>query len=218
MESRAVFLDRDGVINSYVYHPEFGTVDSPSRPADFVLIPGAGEAIARLNKLGLMVVVVSNQPGVAKRKFSLTQLDGITRRMRGLVRRCGGVIDHVSYCLHHPQAALPAYRRECGCRKPQPGLLLAAAKQFQINLPESYMVGDGIMDVVAGHSVGATTLFCSSLRCYVCEELGRHNARPDFLVRDLAQAAEVIDNLETGDLALAEKFSYSARCTAGDLS
>ncbi len=218
MQRRAVFLDRDGVINSYVYHPEFGTVDSPSRPADFNLIPGAGEAIARLNSLGLLVVVVSNQPGIAKRKFTVAQLDAITRRMRGLVRRCGGAIDHVSYCLHHPESLLPIYRKECGCRKPQPGLLLAAAKKFQINLPESYMVGDGITDIVAGHGVGATTLFCSPMKCYVCEELARRHAQPDFLVRDLAQAAEVIESLESGNLATAEKFSYSARCAAGGLS
>jgi len=201
-------LDRDGVINSYVYHPDFGTVDSPSQPSQFSLVPGAAEAIANLNRLGLLVVVVSNQPGVAKRKFSLNQLRAITHRMRGLVRTAGATIDHVSYCLHHPESVLPAYRKKCDCRKPQPGLLLGAAKRFKINLAESYMVGDGIVDIAAGHTAGVTTLFVSSLKTYVCEELVRQNVIPDFVVRDLFHASEVIEGLETGNFALAEQCSF----------
>src|SRR5216684_4344321 len=106
MHTRAVFLDRDGVINPYVYHPEFGTMDSPTRASEFSLLDGVGEAIARLNQLGLMIVVVSNQPGIAKRKFTSSHLDAITTKMHTSVRSVGGKIDAVYYCRHHPESLL----------------------------------------------------------------------------------------------------------------
>ena len=85
MPNKAVFLDRDGVINPYVYDPEFGTFDSPARPEDFSLLPGAGEAVAALNETPLLVVVVSNQPGIAKGHFSPALLNAITGRMKELL-------------------------------------------------------------------------------------------------------------------------------------
>src|SRR5713226_8257654 len=118
---RAGVLDRDGVINQLVYNPEFGTVDSPANPEEFVLLPHVGEAIARLNGLGLRVVIVSNQPGIAKEHFTLALLNAMTEKMLDAIRRSGGAIDAVQYCLHHPQATLKEYRVNCDCRKPKSG-------------------------------------------------------------------------------------------------
>lgn len=207
MVRRAAFLDRDGVINSYVFHPEFGTVDSPATAAEFSLLPGAGNAIARLARLDLVVIVVSNQPGIAKRKFTVSHLDAMTHKMTVLVRAAGGRIDSVYYCRHHPEAALPLYRQNCECRKPKTGLLLEAMRDWNIDLSGSYMVGDGASDILAGNAAGCTTLFVSSRKCYLCDELSRQNARPDFLTRDLLEAAEVIECLEHKGPTAAWKFN-----------
>ena len=207
MARRAVFLDRDGVINSYVVHPEFGTVDSPTTAAEFSILPGVGQAIARLTALNLLVIVVSNQPGIAKRKFTACHLDSMTHKMTALVRASGGKIDAVYYCRHHPDSILPLYRKTCECRKPKPGLLLRAMREWNIDASASYMVGDGVSDILAGSAAGASTLFVSSRKCYVCDELSRQNARPDYLTRDLLEAAEVIECLENKSVTADWKFN-----------
>lgn len=192
MGRRAVFLDRDGVINAMVYHHEFGLVDSPANPDEFELLPGAGAAVRRLNELGLLTVVVSNQPGIAKGKFSPAILQATTDKMHRLLAAHNARLDAVYYCLHHPQAALAEYRVHCDCRKPQPGLLRQAAQTWDIDLAASYMVGDGITDLQAGQAVGVKTLFISSRKCYICAELDRQNVQPDYLVGSLLEAAEII--------------------------
>lgn len=216
MLTRAVFLDRDGVINPYVSHPEFGTVDSPARASEFSLFPGVGEAVNRFNRLGLLVVVISNQPGIAKRKFTTSHLNAITTKMRASIRSTGGNLDAVYYCRHHPDSVLPFYRKVCECRKPKPGLLLMAARNCHIDVTSSYTVGDGVTDIIAGAAAGTTTIFVSPRKCYVCDELARQSAKPDFIVRDLREASDVIYSLETGDIASADKYSFSNGCLVSE--
>jgi len=215
MSARAIFLDRDGVINAYVYHPEFGTVDSPARAVEFALLPGVTEAIRRFNRLGLLVVIASNQPGIAKRKFTVSQLQAMTHKMLALVRAAGGTIDGIYYCRHHPDAILSLYRKICDCRKPKPGLLLSAARELNIDVRQSYVVGDGVTDIMAGRAAGCTTLFISGRKCYICGELARRNVEPDFIVRDLAEAAEVIQRIESRNLRSAQEFSFQRCMSAG---
>jgi len=192
MTRPAVFLDRDGVINSYAYDSEFGTFDSPAHPEHFHLLPGAGEAIASLSHLNLQVIVVSNQPGIAKGKFTPWQLDTINEAMRLQLARSGARLDAVYYCRHHPEATLDAYRVDCDCRKPKPGMLLRAARERNIDLTRSFLVGDGVPDILAGGSAGVTTLLVSSPHCSVCQEFASRGALPDFSVRNLRHAAHVI--------------------------
>src|ERR1700751_2599739 len=171
MRARAVFLDRDGVINPYVTHPEFGTVDSPACASEFSLFPGVGQAINRFNQLGLLVVVVSNQPGIAKRKFSVSHLNAITTKMCASVRECGGKIDAVYHCLHHPDSFLPLYRKTCECRKPKPGLLFMAGNDYNIELTKSYTVGDGVADILASAASGSPQIFVRPRKYFVFNEI-----------------------------------------------
>lgn len=207
---RAVFLDRDGVINEMFYHPEFGILDSPANPDQFELLPRAGEAIAELNRLGLLVIVVSNQPGIAKGKFTPALLEAIGQKMISGIEAAGGKLDASYYCLHHPEATLVDYRIRCECRKPEPGLLLRAAREWNIDLTGSYMIGDGVMDIAAGRAAGATTLFVNRRKCYNCEALASQAVWPDYLVSDLNEAATVIRKIECGDLESIETFAL--RC------
>ena len=197
--NRAVFLDRDGVINKMVYNPEFGLVDSPGNPEEFKLTSGAADAICQINRLGLLAIVVSNQPGIAKGRFTLALHDAITDKMHKLVGQAGGRLDGVYYCLHHPHALYEEYRDVCICRKPKPGLLLQAAREWQIDLAGSFMVGDGLTDMIAGQFVGARNILISSRKCYICDEIARQEVQPDFVVGSLADAVQVVQKIESGD-------------------
>jgi D-sedoheptulose 7-phosphate isomerase len=211
MAKRAVFLDRDGVVNRYVYNPDFGTIDSPSNATEFELLPGVGQAIAKLNGLGFEVVVASNQPGIAKGKFSPDLLELVTRKMKDEVSAGGGKIDAVYYCLHHPAARLDHYRIHCDCRKPGPGLLRQAASERNISLSDSYMIGDGLQDVLAGQAAGTKTFLISPSKSYVFQELSKHGVKPDYMTESLLDAAEVIERIETETMASGDAYSVEYR-------
>jgi D-sedoheptulose 7-phosphate isomerase len=200
MKKRAVFLDRDGVINRYAYNPELGTVDSPTHPREFELLPGVAGAIAEFNRLNLPVIVVSNQPGIAKGKLTPGLLDAINEEMRIQLAREGARLDGVLYCRHHPEAVFEEYRMDCDCRKPKAGLLFRAAQDRPLDLSQSFLVGDDVPDVLAGRAAGVTTLLLSPHRCTVCEEFSSRGAVPDHVVQDWKQAISVI----TGGIAGAD--------------
>jgi len=193
---RAIFLDRDGVINGMVYNSDFGLVDSPANPDEFSLLPGVTAAIKKINALGLLAIVISNQPGVAKGRFSIGLLASTTERMHQTLHNEGAHLDGVYYCLHHPKALLDEFRQECNCRKPKPGLLVQAASDWNIDLPGSFLIGDGITDIAAGQAVGATCFFVGSRKEYILEEFEKQGTFPQYFVKDLLEAVQIIGNFE----------------------
>lgn len=212
MKKPAVFLDRDGVINRYVYNSEFGTVDTPANPEEFNLLAGAAEAIAVLNRLDLPVIVVSNQPGIAKGKMSPKLLDAINEEMRAQLASAGARLDAVLYCRHHPDAVVADYRATCDCRKPKPGLLLRAALERNLDLGQSFFVGDDVSDVLAGRAAGVTTILLSPHRCTVCEEFSSRGAVPHLWARDLGHAVGTIAHLRAaGQQILAQRPAAALR-------
>lgn len=201
MARQAVFLDRDGVLNAYLCDSEFGTIDSPADPEQFALHPGAAEAIAKLNEAGLLAIVVSNQPGVAKGRFTPAALEAITAKMKALIEQGGGRLDAVYYCPHHPEGSVDAYRQGCNCRKPNTGLFENAAREWEIDLGRSYAVGDGVVDVLAGRRAGTRTIFVSARKCYVCSEFTKQNVWPDWVVGNLPEAVELILKAERNQVS-----------------
>ena len=196
--NRAVFLDRDGVINAMVYNTEFGLVDSPANPREFILLPRVPEAIRAINSLGFLAVVISNQPGIAKGKFSESLLEAMTHQMISELAAHGSRIDSVYYCYHHPEGVIDAYRKICDCRKPKPGMLLRAAQELDIAVDQSYFIGDGITDMQAGQEAGTTNLLVyPSSKCYICEELIRHHVQPHYIVASLHDGVKLIQQVET---------------------
>lgn len=198
MKRSAVFFDRDGVLNRYVYNSELGTVDSPAHPGEFELLPGAAEAVASLNSMGLPAVVVSNQPGIAKGKISSRTLDAINESMREQFAASGARLDAVYYCRHHPEAVFEEFRRDCDCRKPKPGLLLRAASERSLDLSRSFFIGDDVPDVLAGRAAGVITILLSPRRCAVCDEFRVRAAYPHHVVTSLPQAVALIRDLLAG--------------------
>jgi D-glycero-D-manno-heptose 1,7-bisphosphate phosphatase len=146
----AFFLDRDGVLIEEVHYL--------AAPDQVRLIPGAAEAVARLNGLGIPVVVVTNQSGVARGHFPETRVAEVHAHLDHLLADRGAAIDRYYYCPHHPTAGLGPYRVECECRKPRPGMLLRAAADLGLDLPRSFLIGDNVSDVQAGTRAGCGTV------------------------------------------------------------
>jgi D-glycero-D-manno-heptose 1,7-bisphosphate phosphatase len=191
--NRAVFLDRDGVINEIVYFPELGLLDSPLNHRQFKLLPQVAEAIGVFNRLGLKVIVISNQPAIAKGKMTMNAFERISLKMRNELEKKRAHIDAEYYCFHHPSAKIAKYRGNCDCRKPKPGLFLSAAKDLELNLSKCYAVGDSLTDIKAGKSVGCRTFLIGYLKCDLCKLMEDEGTRPDLIVPSLFAASKIIE-------------------------
>ncbi|MDD4859935.1 MAG: HAD family hydrolase [Dehalococcoidales bacterium] len=189
---RAVFLDRDGVINELVYLPEHGLLDSPANEAQFTLFPRVGEALRKLSQSGYKLLIISNQPGIAKRHFSPETFARVRAKMKQELKKQGAALDGEYYCLHHPEAKVAELQVSCDCRKPAPGLILQAARENDIDLKSSWMIGDGLTDVQAGKSAGCRTILLGKMKCELCHLMEENGSRPDAIAADLREAAEII--------------------------
>lgn len=152
-KQKAIFLDRDGTINKYV-----GFLREIEQ---FELLPNTSEAIKKINDSGYLAIVVTNQPVVARGEVTFEQLDQIHNKMETLLGKDGAYLDGIYFCPHHPhkgfEGEIPELKVECECRKPKPGMLLQAAKDFNIDLSKSWMIGDSDNDILAGENAGCFT-------------------------------------------------------------
>lgn len=149
-----VFLDRDGVINRLIL--ERGPRESPCTPNEVQLLPQAREALRRLKFAGFRLIVVTNQPNVAKGKSTFEEANAINERMQELLGDEASV-DEIYVCWHHPdpaQVVVQTLLADCDCRKPKPGLILDAAQKHQIDLATAWLIGDTAADIDAGRNAG----------------------------------------------------------------
>lgn len=185
---RAVFLDRDGVINENVLNPETGVLEAPLTPMDFRLYPWVIEVLRRLTRSAFLIFLVSNQPNYAKGKNTLMTLQEIHRKLSQALSKARLEFAGVYYCLHHPDATVPGYSGPCTCRKPLPGSLFRAAEQFTLDMQGSWMVGDRLTDIVCGQAAGVKTILVGQ-EGDTADAISGH---PDYAVADLEAAASVI--------------------------
>jgi D-glycero-D-manno-heptose 1,7-bisphosphate phosphatase len=150
MGRRAIIMDRDGTVCD-----EVGYVNHVER---IRLLPRSAAAIKRANEAGYQTVVVTNQAGVARGYFDEALVDEVHDRVRHMLAEQGARLDGIYYCPHHPEVGGEGYRLVCGCRKPKPGMLLRARDDMGIDLASSYMIGDSVRDVEAGHRAGCTPI------------------------------------------------------------
>ena len=152
-KQKAVFLDRDGTINKYVGF--LRNID------EFELIDGVADAIKKINDSGYLTIVVTNQPVIARGEVSFEGLEEIHNKMETLLGKEGAYLDAIYFCPHHPhkgyEGERPELKFDCDCRKPKPGMLLNAARDFNIDLSQSWMIGDGENDIKAGQNAGCQT-------------------------------------------------------------
>ena len=176
-KQKAIFLDRDGTINKYV-----GFLKNIN---DFELLPGAADAIKKINESGYLAIVVTNQPVIARGELSFIELDHIHDKMETLLGEKGAYLNAIYYCPHHPDKGFTGEVKElkikCDCRKPKPGMLLNAAVDFNIDLSLSWMIGDNENDILAGKAAGCQTAL-----------IGNNTFGQDLTADNLLQAVTLI--------------------------
>lgn len=181
----AVFLDRDGTINQ-----EVGYIRDLDNLA---LIPGAAEAIRQLNQMGIPVVVVTNQSGVARGYYPESWMEQLHGRLKTLLAAEDAQLDGVYYCPHLPDGEVPEYSFDCDCRKPEPGMLEQAAKDLNLDLSRSFMIGDKATDIDVGLRVGCKTILLrSGYGEQVLKGEYQHIPQSDYVFDSLIESYEQI--------------------------
>jgi D-glycero-D-manno-heptose 1,7-bisphosphate phosphatase len=188
---RAVFLDRDGVLNRNIFNSITGEYESPSKPEEFKLFPNILPALCGLQRAGCLLFLVSNQPNYAKGKSTLEELHAVHSCLVVALQTGGVRFADYYYCFHHPHGKVAGYSGLCQCRKPSPYFLLKCRDEFGISLSDSWMVGDRPTDIECGMAAGVKTI-----RVEEDHPTSRaaNEAKADYEARDLACAAEIIIN------------------------
>jgi D,D-heptose 1,7-bisphosphate phosphatase len=183
MTRAAVFLDKDGTLIEDVPY----NVD----PDRIRLAAGVAEGLPRLRSAGFRLIVVSNQSGVARGYFAEEAIGPVRERLRELLANVGVELDGFYYCPHHPEGVVPGYATACACRKPEPGMILQAARDHDIDLGRSWFVGDILDDVEAGRRAGCRAALIDN--GHETEWKRSPLRRPDVVARDMAEAARLIE-------------------------
>lgn len=179
--NKAVFLDKDGTINvdkGYIDH--YHKID---------LLPNSAGAIKSLNSAGFKVIIVSNQAGIARGYFGEDTLQAIDKTLQKKLLCHAAYYDAVYYCPHHPEFGIYPYKKECECRKPSPGMLIKAAEDFDLDLSESYMIGDKASDIEAGKRAGCKTILVLTGYGEESKKNLPDGSKPDHVAKDLLEAA-----------------------------
>ena len=184
--NKAIFMDRDGTISD-----EVGYVNHPSR---FRLYPYSASAIRKINESGWLAIVVTNQAGVARGYFSENLITQVHQKMKNEVEAENARLDAIYYCAHHPTVGEPPYRAICDCRKPKPGLIQRAATELDIDLDQSWMIGDRYSDIELARNAGVQSAFVLSGYGRGEWEHQRQSweHQPDLISENLLEAVEAI--------------------------
>jgi len=186
MMKSAVFLDRDGTINE-----EMGYINHPSR---FFVFPFVPEAISLLNKINMVVVIITNQSGVARGYFTESLVIQIHNQFKNYLLEHRAYIDAIYYCPHHPVEGKGKYKKDCDCRKPKPGMVLRAVKEQNIDLKRSYLIGDRYKDIEYADKLNLTSGLVMTGYGRGEYEYQRHlwKLKPDIIGENLLEIVKVI--------------------------
>ncbi len=190
MKRRAVFMDRDGTISE-----EVGYVNHPAR---YRVFPYSADAVRLLNEAGWLAILITNQAGVARGYFTEEMIASVHEVLTGELEKGGARLDAIYYCAHHPSVGRPPYRLACDCRKPKPGLITQAAAALDINLAESWMIGDRYSDIELERNAGTRAALV--LSGYGRGEWEYQRAAwkhaPDIVAEDLLEAVRRITTMD----------------------
>lgn len=182
--AKAVFLDRDGTL--------IKQVELMHAIKDLEVLPGVPESVAKLNGLGFLIAIVTNQPVIARGVANIEDIEKLHGELLNRISEKGGRIDAVYFCPHHPEATLEQYRLRCDCRKPEPGMILKGLRELKADPGRSFMIGDAVIDVVAGKKAGLKTILVKSGPGHAGLDKKYPDVSPDWEVADLVEAVEII--------------------------
>lgn len=186
--NKAIFLDRDGVINHLIFNPKTNEYESPHEPTDLEIIPGVFEVLKTLNNKGFLLFIISNQPSYAKGKTTLTKIKEIHRRLQEKIEDYGINITEYYYCYHHPDGIIPDYTKVCECRKPKPFFIHKAEKEYDLDLKNSWLIGDQDTDIECGISGGVRTILLKNKH----SEKKRGSSSPTYTIENLSETIKLI--------------------------
>jgi len=192
--NKAIFLDRDGVINVdkkpiLIEHLGKTVIGYAHKPEHFEFIPRAIEALKKLSNTNYLLIIITSQSGIGRGYFSEDQFQEFNKYMLNIFEKEGIKIHDIFFCPHHPEKGVGKYKIDCNCRKPKPGMILNAAKKHNINLKESFVIGDSRRDIEMGENAGCKTIFVNTNKLNG-EEFKKINA--NFNSKDLFEATELI--------------------------
>ena len=193
--NKACFFDRDGVIVEMIYDLITGHIQTVKNSDEISFVPGIFELLQATKNLGYKNIIISNQPDIGLKRISKTNFEKVRSIMLQRLKKEGIKLDGDYYCLHHPFAKLKQYKKKCDCRKPEAGLILQAAKDHNIDLKKSWMIGDGVNDVIAGHQAGCKTILIANLletEYLRIVEQKLQGIKPNYLVKNLREAQTIV--------------------------
>ncbi|MCK9419438.1 MAG: HAD-IIIA family hydrolase [Nitrospirae bacterium] len=185
---KAIFLDRDGVINRLVWNPSTGEFESPHHVKDLEIYPWTLESLSTLRKMGYLLFLISNQPSYAKGKTSMENIKEIHDKIHRIFEEHQIDFADYYYCYHHPHGIVPELTGTCQCRKPGTLFLSMANDKYYLSLKDSWLIGDRDSDIVCGQSFGLRTIQIQEQ----CSIKNRGESHPDFIAENLKKATQIV--------------------------
>lgn len=192
-KKRAIFFDRDGVINELVFNDDIEQIDSPFSKDEFTYKRNVINTLLSIQKMGILIFIVTNQPAAAKNKVPLASLYDLNTWMIQDLKSKGIFVETVNMCPHHPignpSSKAPFLIKKCECRKPEAGLITDLLALYDIDKENSYMVGDSYTDIIAGKKAGVKTILIGEMKCDMCQKLQEY--RPDKIIHDIKELEHI---------------------------
>ena len=183
MKKRCVFIDRDGTINREVNYLH--------KIEDLEILPGVAEGIEKLNKSGFTVIILTNQSGIARGYYGIDDMNNINNEIIRRLEKNEAKIDAIYFCPHHPNGKVSEFTKKCNCRKPEPGLYLEAANDFDIDFKNSYAIGDKIRDLEPAKKLGGRGILVKTGHGKKeLQEKEKWGVTPDYIADDLLEAVQ----------------------------
>lgn len=195
VRNKAVFLDRDGTLVKLVYDQKTSNIDSVSKKEDVEITYDFPEVLRKLKSLGYLLIIVSNQPRIGLKRETKENFEEIRLELKRKLKEDGVTLDKEYYCFHHPFAEVEEFRVKCECRKPGIKFFKDAQKEFDIDLTKSFMIGDSVNDVLAGHNAGIKTILLANIEEAAYLEIleGQlKGVKPDFLIKKPKEILNII--------------------------
>jgi D-glycero-D-manno-heptose 1,7-bisphosphate phosphatase len=190
--NKAVFLDRDGVINELIFNEKTGEFEPPHLAEELKLYDFSIKALKKISEKGFKLFLISNQPDYAKGKADLENIQAVHEELHNILIFHGIVFEKYFYCYHHPEGIHPGYAKECDCRKPKPFFILNAINEFNLDKKNIWIVGDRDTDILCGLNAGIKTILIKNKLS--ANYQGR--VKPDFTANDLKEASDIIINFK----------------------
>lgn len=186
--NKAIFFDRDGVINELIFNHKTNEYESPHELKDLKIIQGAFEVIKTFYDNGYFIFIISNQPSFAKGKTTLENIKEIQEKLKNKLEASDIIIKEYYYCYHHPKGIVPEYSGECDCRKPKPFFIQKAEKDYNIDLTQSWIIGDQDSDIECGNNAGVKTILILNEHSHS----KRGKSSPNHSITNLSESINLI--------------------------